>query len=67
MGVNLERDEETGLINTKQYLLINRVIISVGIDGSISKVNYTPARYLYLVKNEDGVPVSDIFKYSGVV
>ena len=29
MGVNLERDEETGLINTKQPLLINRAIISV--------------------------------------
>ena len=67
MGFTLERDEETGPLNTKQPLLINRAIISVGIDGSISKVNYTPARYLYLVKNEDGVPVSDIFKYSGVV
>ena len=63
MGVNLERDEETGLINTKQPLLINRAIISVGIDGSISKVNYTPARYLYLVQYEDGVPYSGGFKY----
>ena len=51
MGVNLERDEETGLIKMKQPLLINHAIISVGIDGSMAKVNYTPARYLYLVKN----------------
>ena len=51
MGVNLERDEETGLLKTKQPLLINRAIISVRIYGSMAKVNYTPARYLYLVKN----------------
>ena len=67
MGVNLERDEETGLINMKQPVLINRAISDVGIDYGMAKVNYTPASYLYEVHNKDGVPDIGGFKYSGFV
>ena len=37
MGVNLKRDEETGLLEMKQPGLINRLIISVGIYHGMAK------------------------------
>ena len=62
MGVNLERDEETGPIKMKQPGLIDCLISSVGLDDDMDKVKYTPTGSVTLVKNEDGVPVRVSFK-----
>ena len=67
LGVNLERNEETGKLNMKQPVLIDRVISDVVIDKDMAKGKYTPAGYLSSVKNEDDVPDSGIFKYRRVV
>ena len=37
MGVNLERDEETGLLEMKQPGFIDRVINAVGLDAAMAK------------------------------
>ena len=39
MGVNLERDEEIGLLEMKQPGLIDRLISYVGIDNGMAKGN----------------------------
>ena len=67
MVVNLEIDEETGLLNIKQPGLVDRVINAVGLENGMAKGNYTPSGYVYLVNNQYGVPASVIFKYSSVV
>ena len=64
MGVNLEHDEETGLIKTKQPGLIDSLISAVGIDDDMAKGKYTPPGSVTLVNNEDDVSVSGSFKYS---
>ena len=66
LGVNLERDEETGLLKMKKTGFINFVMSAVGLDDDTDKVKYTPTGYVPLVKNEDGVPASGSFKYSSV-
>ena len=67
MGVNLERDEETGLLKMKQPGLTNHVINAVVIDNYMAKGKYTPAGYVPLVKNEDSFPASGSFNYSSVI
>ena len=67
LGVNLECDEETGLLDMKQPGLIDCVINTVELDYGMAKGKYTPDRSLPLVNNEDGVPVSGSFKYSSIV
>ena len=67
MGVDLERDEETGLLEMKQPGFIDHVISDVGLDNSMAKVKYIPAGSVTLVNNEDGVPTSGSFNYSRVV
>ena len=51
MVVNLEIDEETGLLNIKQPGLVDRVINAVGLENGMAKGNYTPSGYVYLVNN----------------
>ena len=67
LGVNLERDEETSLLEMKQPGLINHVTNYVELDAGMYKRNYTPTGSIPLVNNEDGVPGSGIFNYSRVV
>ena len=42
LGVTLDRDEETGIMETKQVGLINRVIETLGLDYGIAKNKLTP-------------------------
>ena len=49
MGVNLERDEETDLLDMKQPGLIDSVINYVVLDNGMSKVKYTPVGSVTLV------------------
>ena len=67
MGVNLERDEKTGLLEMKQPDLIDLVNSSVVIDDGMAKGKYTPAGSVPLFNNEDGFPSSGSFNYSSVV
>ena len=49
MGVNLECDEETDLLDMKQPGLIDSVINYVVLDNGMSKVKYTPVGSVTLV------------------
>lgn len=67
LGVSLERDSDTDLIEMRQDGLIDRVIESLGLDDGMAKVKWTPADGNPLVKDEDGEPASGQFSYSSVV
>ena len=67
LGVDLERDEETGLIKMKQPGLIDCLISAVGLDDNMAKVKYTPTGSVTLFKNDDGVPDNGSFEYSSVI
>ena len=51
LGVNLERDEKTGLLKMKQHILIDRVISYVGTDNRMAEGKYTSDGSLSLVNN----------------
>ena len=43
LGVTLERDEKTGLLEMKQTGLIRQVIEAVGLDDGMAKGKFTPS------------------------
>jgi hypothetical protein len=67
LGVKLERDPETGLLEMKQTGLIKRVIKAIGLDDGLVKGKYTPSESKPLVKNLNGEAASGAFSYSSVV
>jgi hypothetical protein len=67
LGVTLERDADTGLIEMRQIGLIDRVIAALGLDDGAAKSKFTPAEAKPLVKDEEGEPGSGQFSYSSVV
>jgi hypothetical protein len=67
LGVRLERDSETGLLEMKQEGLINRVIETLGLDIGIINGKATPAEGKPLVKDVDGDTAGQHFSYSSVV
>ena len=67
LGVRLERDSETGLLEMKQEGLINRVIETLGLDIGIINGKATPAEGKPLVKDVDGDIAGQHFSYSSVV
>ena len=67
LGVTLERDEITGLLEMKQTGLIQRVIEAVGMDDGNVKGKFTPSEANPLPKDADGEPASGMFSYSSVV
>ena len=62
LGVKLERDDETGLIEMRQDGLIVRVISKLGLDAGAAKFEWTPVEAKPLVKNEDGIGPSGQFR-----
>ena len=64
LGVSMERDSTTGLLEMKQTGLIGRVIEALGLDDGYARVKHTPAETKPLVKDVDGAPS---FSYSSVV
>ncbi len=50
LGVTLEWDPETGLLEMKQIGLIKRVIKALGLDNGLVKGKYTPSESNPLVK-----------------
>ena len=67
LGVTLERDPETGLLEMKQTGLITRIIEALGLDDGCAKGKYTPSESKPLVKDKDGPSASGAFSYSSVV
>ena len=67
LGVTLERDESTGLMQMKQTGLTDRIIEALGLDDGMVKGKYTPSEAKPLVKDEDGEEASGTFSYSSVV
>jgi hypothetical protein len=67
LGVKLERDSSTGLLEMKQTGLIGRVIEALGLDDGYAHTKHTPAETKPLVKDADGAPAVEGFSYSSVV
>ena len=67
LGVKMDRDSNTGLIEMKQTGLIGRVIEALGLDDGYVCGKHTPAKIKPLVKDKDGVAAVEGFSYSSVV
>ena len=67
MGVTLEKDHSTGLLDMKQTVLIQFFIEAVFLDYGIPKGKFTPLETKPLVKYENGEPASGIIVYSSAV
>ena len=67
LGVTLDCDEYTGLLEMKQLGLIKQVIETLVLDGGMSKGKFMPEEANPLVKDEDGESVYGTFIYSTVV
>ncbi len=66
LGVTLERDPETSLLEMKQTGLIKRIIEALGLDDG-AKGKFTPSESKPLVKDVNGELASGAFSYSSVV
>jgi hypothetical protein len=66
LGVMLERDSETGLLEMKQTGLIKRIIKALGLDNG-AKGKFTLSESKPLVKDVNGDLASGAFSYSSVV
>ena len=67
LGVKMERDSNTGLLEMKQTGLIDRVVEALGLDDGYAQGKHTPDETKPLVKDEDGVAAVEGFSYSSVV
>jgi hypothetical protein len=67
LGVMLEWDPETGLLEMRQTELIKRIIKALGLDNGLVKGKYTPSKSKPLVKNLNGEAASGAFSYSSIV
>jgi hypothetical protein len=67
LGVTLDRDASTSLLEMKQTGLIKRVIEALGLDDGYAKGKHTPAKTKPLVKDADGELAHGGFSYSSVV
>jgi hypothetical protein len=66
LGVTLDRDASTGLLEMKQTGLIKRVVEALGLDDGYTKGKHTPAESKPLVKDADGEGAHGGFSYSSV-
>ena len=67
LGVRMETNPTTGLMELKQTGLIDRVIETLGLDISTTSGKFTPAEAKPLVKDANGEPALADFSYSKVV
>ncbi len=67
LGVTLDRDASTGLLEMKQTGLINRVIEALGLDDGYAKGKRTPAETKPLEKDADVELAHGGFSYSSVI
>ncbi len=66
LGVTLEQDSETGLLEMKQTGLIKRIIKALRLEDG-AKGKFTPSESKPLVKDVNGDLASGAFSYSSVV
>ncbi len=67
LGVRLDPDASSGLLEKKQTGLIQRVISALGLDDGYAKRKHTPAESKPLVKDAEGKGAHDGFSYSSIV
>jgi hypothetical protein len=67
LGVTLDRDAPTGLLEMKQTGSIKRVIEALGLDDGYAKGKHTPAKTKPLVKDADREAAHGGFSYSSVI
>ena len=67
LGVRMERDAKTGLLEMKQTGLIDRVVEAMGLDIGLIKSKWTPAAGEPLVRDDDGEAAHGEFNYASVV
>jgi hypothetical protein len=61
LGVKFDRDNKTGMLETTQTSLIDRVVEALGLDDGYARGKHTPAKTKPLVKDEDGVAAVEGF------
>ncbi len=66
LGVKMERDSNTWLLEMKQTGLIERVIEALGLDDRYARGKHTLAETKPLVKDEDGVAAAKGFSYEEI-
>ncbi len=67
LGIWMERDPDTGLLEMKQEGLTLRIIEALGLDVGTVTPKWTPAEAALLVKDSEGAPATGTFSYSSVV
>jgi hypothetical protein len=67
LGVTLDHDGTSSLLEMKQTGLIKRVIEAFGLDDGYAKGKHTPAESKPLVKDADGEGEHGSFSYSSIV
>ena len=67
VGVTLDHDASTGLLEMKQTGLLKRVIEALGLDDGYTKGKHTPAESKPLVKDATREEAHGGFSYSSVV
>ncbi len=67
LGVTLDCDASSGLLEMRQTGLIQRVITALGLDDGYAKGKHTPAESKPLVKDADGEGAHGGFSYSSNV
>ncbi len=67
LGVTLDRNASTGLLEMKQSGLIKQVIEALGLDDGYSKGKHTPSEAKPLVKDPDGEEAHGGFSYISIV
>ncbi len=67
LGVTLDRDASTALLEMKQTGLIKQAIKALCLDDGYAKGKHTPAKTKALVKDADGEVAHGGFSYSSVI
>ena len=67
LGIDINRDPNTGTIEMTQTGLIDRVLVALGLDHGKVKAKWTPADGSPLVKDSEGAPAKGEFSYASVV
>jgi hypothetical protein len=67
LGIRMERNPDTGLLEMKQEGLTLCIIEAMGLDVGAVTPKWTPAESAPLVKDAEGTPATGAFSYSSVV
>ncbi len=67
LGIQMERDPDTGLLEMKQEGLTLCIIGAMGLGVGTVTSKWTPAEAAPLVKDAEGAPATGAFSYGSVV